>query len=234
MSGDELPSAARLVEVYQRALEARRRDPQWIARAARESAERAAEARRARADRREARLDAAQAPGDRSIRRWALADTRPEGAAIAKTMGLLGARKRREGSVIALVGPHGAGKTVALSRAIAEWDGSARYVRAATLSRLLTADRKSFRADADGEALRTEVERVGLLAIDELGDDVDAQVLVDLMVERIDEGLVTLCASNLLLPAWHARYLTPRFASRAAVALHLVDVVARDRRAAGP
>jgi DNA replication protein DnaC len=224
---EHTPSAASLAALFRSALAAHVADPDAGAREARREREQIYQ-------RREDRLEAAQVPGDRNIRRWALAAERPAGVAIKQTMALLGRREPREGMVVALIGPHGAGKTVALARAAAEWNGTARFVRAANLSRLLTPERKSFRADAEGEALRAEVERASLLLIDELGDDGDAQCVVDLLVERIDDGRVTLCASNLAMEAWHARYVTPRLGSRASSALHLVEVAAPDRRATGP
>lgn len=86
-----------------------------------------------------------------------------------------------------LIGPPGTGKTVALAHAVAHHKITAHFVTATDLNKT--------RLQRDDE-FAARVNKVDLLAIDELGTEERSAEIVLLIQRRIDDGLVTLCASN--------------------------------------
>lgn len=125
---------------------------------------------------------------------------------------------RRAGVVRVLAGPPGTGKSCAAAWACL-WDApgcprevSALFVTAAELGRT---PRNTFSEHLAAWRRWTEVP---LLVIDDLGLEGDAAAVSLLLLERYDEGRVTICTANLTDAALAARYLAgevgPRLADR--------------------
>lgn len=140
-------------------------------------------------------------PLDHEVRRYAL-DTHPHGelfAAIREAIAWQREQQERSGGRVpalrVLVGPPGTGKTCAIAWACASWPKRALYRTADALSSLKKTD-----------AEWREAVNVSLLVIDELGIESYPDVLVELLLARWTAGALTLCASNLSVEDFIARY----------------------------
>lgn len=140
-------------------------------------------------------------PADHEIRRLAL-DAHPTGDlfdAVREAIAWQRDEQARQGGRVpamrVLAGPPGTGKSCALAWACASWPKRALYRTADSLASLKKQD-----------AEWREVANVSLLVVDELGIEAYPDVLVELLLARWTSGLLTLCASNLSVDDFVARY----------------------------
>ena len=91
--------------------------------------------------------------------------------------------------IVLLAGSVGVGKTSALARVVALHALSAAYVRAS--------DYCSAAGNWRRESIEQLAKSVDLLAIDELGAEGSPRAIVELLVQRFDEGKATILAGNL-------------------------------------
>lgn len=140
-------------------------------------------------------------PADVDVRRHAL-DPHPTGQLFDAMREAIGWQReesdRRGGRVAAvrvLVGPPGTGKSSALAWVAASWQRRALYRTADALAQLKPHD-SEWR----------DARSVSLLTIDELGIEAHPDLLIELMLARWTNGLMTLCASNLSVDEFIARY----------------------------
>ena len=140
-------------------------------------------------------------PADHEIRRFAL-EEHPEGElfdAIREAIAWQRQEQERQGGRVpamrVLVGPHGTGKSCAIAWACSTWPKRALYRTADSLASLKKQD-----------AEWRDVAHVSLLVVDELGIEPYPDVLVELLLARWTSGLLTLCASNLSVSEFVARY----------------------------
>jgi len=140
-------------------------------------------------------------PADHEVRSYAL-DPHPTGElfeAIREAIAWQREQQERRGGLVpamrVLVGPPGTGKTCALAWACASWPKRALYRTADALSTLKKQD-----------AEWREAVNASLLVVDELGIEAYPEVLVELLLARWTAGALTLCASNLSVDEFIARY----------------------------
>ncbi len=110
---------------------------------------------------------------------------------------------RRQPFIVVLFGEPGVGKSVALTHAVAQSRGSARFATAHAVASIPDSDWSDF-VDA-----REQLARVPLLAVDEAGMENAARAgtrVALLLHERYDKGLLTFVATNLEVDDFVARY----------------------------
>lgn len=202
MSGND-PMRA-LVDRYRQSVS----DPETAADIARNAREVAAERNRERVARWTARIEAAGAPSNAWYVAQATDRDRPAAGIVRAVLACLEKRRPQEPLLVLLTARPQGFRTLALVRAIAEWNGSARYVRA---DDLVEQDTRSYKV-AEAQSARLEA-MIGtsLLAIDDVRPDLPSPLYHDVLVRRFDEGRVTLCVvASGDARDWSKHYLSVR------------------------
>lgn len=199
----EMPFGA-LLRDYERAM----RSPESVADMQRAAREAAAERDRERVARWTDRLAAADAPSNAWYVARATDLDRPPQGVVRAVMAALEKRERQQPLlVVAASRPH-SGRTLALTRAIAEWSGTSRFVRAADLVENTS---RSYAAENQQRELLASMQGVSLLAVDDVCPDLSPVLYHDVLVRRFEEGRVTISVVASGDPQeWCRHYLTTR------------------------
>ena len=194
-------------------------------------AERDAKAKvvREAAGRREAWIDRAIARGCTSHRPTMLAAMRayktPAMDAVLDAVKWYNAHRQGRlttGAMLILCGSNGAGKTIAVSRAVASWPEPARFVTANFIATIPDSD------FGDYIKLRNELLEPSLLAIDECGAEASKAAgmrVWSILVTRYNAGKLTLVTTNID----EAKFITRYMASRDLDGKPVVDERVRSR-----
>ena len=199
----ESPFGALLRE-YERAM----KSPEAAADMARAARETRAERERERIARWTARLTAADAPSNAWYVARATDLDRPPQGVVRAAMTALEKREKQQPLLVILASRPQSGRTLALIRAIAEWNGTARFIRAADL---VENQSRSYTAEDMQRKLIEAMQGVSLLAIDDVHPELPPLLHHDVLTRRFEEGRVTLCAvASGDHREWAMNYLSPR------------------------
>lgn len=167
-----------------------------------------AERERERIARWTARLESARAPSNAWYVARATDSDRPPQGVVRLVMGALEKRERQQPLLVIVASRPQSGRTLSLIRAIAEWSGSARFVRAADLAEN---DSRSFRAADEQRELLASITSASLLAVDDVRPELPASLYHDVLARRFEEGRVTVCTvASGDAREWTRHYLSPR------------------------
>ena len=175
-------------------------------------ARRLAEAQRRRVGTLKVLARSLEVPEDEDLRAAVLNDDVPVTPALAAVQGALAWRGHRSrGLVLAVGGPPGTGKSVALAHALVRVEQSALFVAATTIG---ATPRNGF---SENDHAWQRWLGVAVLAVDDVGvERGDPEQVAALLWERYDHGRATLVSTNLARQEFAARYLSGEIGRRVA------------------